>query len=243
MRNLAAINGGDICYRRGRDFSKILDMGCGDGKRAIALARRTFNCVTGLDAGESLIQRAAQKAAKCGVSVAFRCGDPCATPFEAGTFDEVMLLGDLFGHFPTARSDVDLLREVNRLLKPGGLLHLSFSDGGWVRRRFRADTIEGLPTGFIYRHCMLSNDGHALQTVVIRSNDESGVARRQNMTEWLYTPREVSDLLHRLQFCAITYDDMTGTHSRVRQPGSPPKFVVHCRTGRRSPLLEAISRE
>ena len=146
MRSLAAINSEFTRYRSGRRLSQTLDLGCGDGKCAIALARRAFNCVTGLDAAASLIERATQKAAKSGVSVTFRCGNPCATPFEAGTFDEVMLLGELFGHFPTARSDVDLLREVNRVLKPGGQLHLSFSDGGWIRRSFRSDAIDWVPT-------------------------------------------------------------------------------------------------
>lgn len=241
MRGLAAVNGEVACYRSGRGISQILDLGCGEGTRAIALARRTFNCVTGLDAADGLIEKATQRAKKCGVSVKFICGNPCATPFEAGTFDEVMLLGELFGHFPTARSDVELLKEVNRVLRPGGRLHLSFSDGGWIRRSFRSDAIDGVPAGFIYRHSMLSNDGHALQTVVIRS--DGGVARRQNMTEWLYTPREVTDLLRRLQFDTITYDDVTGTHLRARAPGRAPKYVVHCRTGRNMRPLQSVSQK
>lgn len=179
-----------------------------------------------------------QKAAKSGVSVTFVCGNPCATLFEAGTFDEAMLLEDLFGHFPTARSDVDLLREANRVLKPGGQLHLSSSDGGWIRRSIRSDAIDGVPTGFINRHSLLSNDGHALQTVVTRS--DGGIARRRTMTEWLYTPREVTDLLHRLQFDSITYDDATGTHLRARAPGKAPKYVIHCRSGRNIPPLQVV---
>lgn len=139
-------------YRPNEEGPRLLDLGCGDGTRAIALAGRAFNRVTALDAAESLIELARRRAAKRHVAVTFVCGDPWATPFQAAQFDEVMLLGNLFGHSNSLRSDVELLREAGRVLKVGGRLHLRFSDGDWVRRHFRFESVEGLPTGFVYRH-------------------------------------------------------------------------------------------
>jgi len=137
--------------------------------------------------------------------IEFLCVDPCATPFETGSFDEVMILGGLFGRTGAAKSDVMLLWEAGRVLKPGGRLHMSFPDGDWIRANYRRETVEGLAPGFIYRHGALSSGGHALRTDALYSSEECGIARQETIIEWLYSPRDVTDLLCRLGFNAITY--------------------------------------
>jgi SAM-dependent methyltransferase len=229
MRPSLAINSEILRYRKSEGGPRLLDLGCGDGERAIALASRSFNQVTGLDGAQSMIDLAIQRAVKRRVDVAFVCSDPCATPFETDSFDEVMLLGGLFGHTGTAKSDVTLLREAGRVLKPGGRLHVGFSDGDWIRAHYRAEAVEGLPTGFIYRHCALSHDGHSLRTEVLSPGEECGIARQETLIEWLYSPRDVTDLLYRLGFDAITYDAEAGRQTSVRARSAVPQHVVHCK--------------
>jgi SAM-dependent methyltransferase len=232
MRTSLAVNFEIVRYRKSQIGPRILDLGCGDGERAIALAARSFNQVTGLDSTQTLVDLAVQRAAKRRVNVAFVCGNPCATPFETGRFDEVMILGGLFGHTPTARSDVELLREVGRVLKPGGRLHMSFLDGDWIRANHRAETERGVPTGFKYRRQTLSRDGHSLRTEILSSGEEWGIARQETIIEWLYSPREVTDLLYRLGFQAITYDGAVGRSAPRPKSATPPQHVVHCKAGR-----------
>lgn len=218
-----------VRYRKSRGHPRLLDLGCGDGERAIALAGRSFNQVTGLDGAQGLIDLAIQRAAKRRVDVAFVCGDPSATPFANGSFDEVMLLGGLFGHTGTAKSDVLLLREAGRVLKPGGRLHLSFTDADWVRAHYRPEAVEGLPTGFIYRHRALSGDGRSLRTEILSSNEGCGIARQETVTEELYSPRDVTELLHRLGFDGITFDPEATSHQSTRRSWVAPQHVVHCK--------------
>jgi SAM-dependent methyltransferase len=241
MQQSSVVNSEIVRYRKNQSRPRLLDLGCGDGERAIALASRSFNHVTGLDGAKSLIDLAIQRAAKRRVDVTFVCGDPCATPFRAGSFDEVMLLSGLFGHTGTAKSDVMLLREAGRVLKPGGRLHVGFSDGDWIRANYRAQSVEGLPTGFLYRHRALSSDGHLLRTEVLSSGEECGIARQETVIEWLYSPRDVTDLLYRLGFDAITYDAEMGRRASTRARSAVPQHVVHCKLGLRGIRLGLVT--
>lgn len=240
MRPCLAVNNDIVRYRKSQGGPRLLDLGCGDGARAIALASRSFNEVTGLDGAQNLIDLAIQRAVKRRVEVAFVCGDPCATPFANGSFDEVMLLGGLFGHAGTAKSDIMLLQEAHRLLRPGGRFHVGFSDGDWIRAHYRTETVEGLPTGFIYRHRALSHDGHSLRTEVLSSGEECGIARQETLIEWLYSPRDVTDLLYRLGFDAITYDAEAGRQASARARSAVPQHVVHCKASHMGTRLRIV---
>jgi SAM-dependent methyltransferase len=237
VQQSSAVDSEIVRYRKSQSGPRLLDLGCGDGERAIALASRSFNHVTGLDGAKSLIDLAIQRAVKRRVEVAFVCGDPCATPFRAGSFDEVMLLNGLFGHTGTAKSDVMLLREAGRVLKPGGRLHVGFSDGDWIRANYRAEAVEGLTTGFRYRRRALSGDGHSLRTEVLSSGEACGIARQETAIERLYSPRDVTDLLYRLGFNAITYDAEMGRRTSTRARPAVPQHVVHCKLGLRGGLF------
>jgi SAM-dependent methyltransferase len=91
--------------------ARVIDMGCGSGAFTGLLAERGYN-VSGVDIAPKLIALAQAKFPH----IEFFTGDAENTPFEAGTFDGVLLSG-LAHHFPDPRR---LAAEVARLLKPGG---------------------------------------------------------------------------------------------------------------------------
>jgi 2-polyprenyl-3-methyl-5-hydroxy-6-metoxy-1,4-benzoquinol methylase len=71
MQQSSVVNSEIVRYRKNQSRPRLLDLGCGDGERAIALASRSFNHVTGLDGAKSLIDLAIQRAAKRRVDVTF----------------------------------------------------------------------------------------------------------------------------------------------------------------------------
>jgi SAM-dependent methyltransferase len=96
----------------------LLDLGCGPGVLLRALAACTAGVkAAGLDAGmERLLQaRAAPTTAP------LLCSDALRLPFRDAVFDRV-LAAEVLEHLP---DDAAALRELHRVLVPGGLLALS----------------------------------------------------------------------------------------------------------------------
>jgi len=89
---------------------RVLDVGTGTGRAAIALARRGA-IVTGVDASAEMLQVAARRAADAGVAVAFARGDAHHLDFADRSFDAVVCLRVLM-HTPDWRAS---LRELCRV--------------------------------------------------------------------------------------------------------------------------------
>ena len=86
---------------------RILDVGCGTGRHALALARRGYK-VVGVDLSEGLLAKARQTARLESLDVAFVRCDARALPYE-NTFDVVMSLCE--GAFSLMESD-DMDRRI-----------------------------------------------------------------------------------------------------------------------------------
>jgi 2-polyprenyl-6-hydroxyphenyl methylase/3-demethylubiquinone-9 3-methyltransferase len=102
----------------GRAGLRLLDVGCGAGLAAEALARRGFD-VVGIDAAPSAIAAARAHAAAASVPVDYRVGD--AGDLAGETFDVVTAL-EVIEHVPDQPGFVATLAG---LVRPGGLLVLS----------------------------------------------------------------------------------------------------------------------
>lgn len=97
----------------------VLDIGCGTGTLAVvAKGRVGTGAVVGIDASPEMIARARRKAAKARVDVAFDVAHAQALPFPDAQFD-VVLSTVMLHHLPRAGRE-DAVREVRRVLKPGG---------------------------------------------------------------------------------------------------------------------------
>src|SRR5215472_10996367 len=112
----------------------VLDVGCGTGTLAI-LAKRHVGAagkVFGIDASPEMIARARKKAKKARADVAFDTAFVEELPFPDVTFD-VVLSTTMLHHLPD-KARRQCLREVGRVLKPGGRL-LAVDFGGPVSER------------------------------------------------------------------------------------------------------------
>jgi ubiquinone/menaquinone biosynthesis C-methylase UbiE len=123
-----------------RPGERLLEIGCGTGSLVIALKRAQPGAeVVGLDPDPGALTIARRKAARARTEIAFDQGFADALPYPDASFD-VVASSFMYHHLPPAVK-VATVREVRRVLKPGGRLHLLDFDGPG-----------GLRPGFIGRH-------------------------------------------------------------------------------------------
>ena len=103
---------------------RILDLGCGTGTLAIEVKRRHPRAVAaGLDADPEMLDQARAKAERAGVEVDLSEGLSNELPYEDRSFDRV--LSTLFFHHLDPEPKRETAREIARVLRPGGELHVA----------------------------------------------------------------------------------------------------------------------
>jgi SAM-dependent methyltransferase len=101
---------------------KALDLGCGNARNAIFLARRGF-AVEAVDYSETAIKWATERIRNAGVAVQLRCQSVFDLKVDAGSYDLIYDSG-CFHHLPPHRRRTYVER-VCTALKPGGWFGLT----------------------------------------------------------------------------------------------------------------------
>lgn len=111
----------------------VLDIGAGTGNLLLKVKRAVPDAtVVGLDSDTASLAVAATKATRLAADVQLDHGDAAHLAYPDATFDRVVS-AFLLHHLPDDRQH-RMLREVRRVLKPGGSLHLlDFTPGGKTR--------------------------------------------------------------------------------------------------------------
>ena len=123
------LTGGDAARRALLDQAaispgqRILDIGCGTGTMVILIKRLYPSVdVVGIDPDPKALARAERKAARARVSVRLDRGFSDQLPYDDASFDRV--LSSLMFHHIDANDREATLRDVRRVLKPGGSFHM-----------------------------------------------------------------------------------------------------------------------
>ncbi len=122
----------------------ILELGCGEGSLAIALAQRGLS-VTAIDLSEARLARARERAASAGVSgqIEFRAADLNVARLDSAAYSCVVA-HDSLHHILSLEH---LLDEVSRSLSPGGaLVVMDYVGMGPFRKILAAGLFGLLPT-------------------------------------------------------------------------------------------------
>ena len=131
-------------YLKDKEYSNLLDIGCGTGYLIDMLSKEHEAEYIGVDLSQEMINKASSKKI---TSAKFVVGKSDEIPFEDNTFD-VVTCSQSFHHYPDT---FKAMKEANRVLKKGGLYILSDTGCGFFKMLgVKIDN-------FIYKH--FSNTG------------------------------------------------------------------------------------
>ncbi|SHE94551.1 Methyltransferase domain-containing protein [Fodinibius roseus] len=182
----------------------LLDLACGQGRHLIELAKRGDYNLFGLDRSRYLLQRAKSNAKKRGAAVNLKEGDARKLPYAADSFDFVTILGNSFGYFEVPEEDAKILKEVFRVLKPGGKLLMDIADGSFLRKNFIPRSWEWIDKKhFVCRERSLAADNRRLISREVVTHTDTGVIVDQFYAERLYTEEELEMLVDKVGFREI----------------------------------------
>jgi ubiquinone/menaquinone biosynthesis C-methylase UbiE len=156
-----------LCERLGlHPEAALLDVACGHGRYAVALAQRGA-CVTGLDFSDALLERAHRLAAAMSVRVDWIRADMRALPLRAAHFRAALLL-DALGFFEPEWENHLVMREIARVLAPGGRVALKVVNAEPILAAFRPEDREEHGGTVIHvRRELLSGPPRLLETIAI----------------------------------------------------------------------------
>jgi len=101
-------------------YACILDHGCGYGRILRELQEAGYTNLHGTDASPKMIERACQELANINLAVT----DGKQIPFTDETFDVVSLIAVLTSVIDD-QAQQEMIAEIKRVLKPGGLLYIN----------------------------------------------------------------------------------------------------------------------
>ena len=100
---------------------RVVDLGCGDGYYSRIIARRGAK-VTAVDFSDDSISLAKRAEEKERLGIAYHKSDIAHMPFLGSEFFDIALAELVFSTIPTQRKYAQVVKEVKRILMPGGII-------------------------------------------------------------------------------------------------------------------------
>ena len=189
-----------------KENDSLLDLACGHGRHLVELNSRGNYHLFGIDRSRYIIQKAKKNSKKNSLNISWKEGDARRLPYQSDSFDFVTNLGNSFGYFESVDHDANILKEIFRVLKPGGILLMDLADGSFLKENFAPRSWEWIDKNyFVCRERKLSSDNQRLISREIISHSEKGVIVDQFYAERLYSKEELVSLLESADFKDITF--------------------------------------
>lgn len=166
----------------------VLDVACGAGRHLRELAGSGLQS-TGLDLSPTLLRRARELAPR----LPLVRGDMRSLPFADRAFGGLTSFFTSFGYFDAPEDDEIVLREMSRVLLPGGSFMLDFLNADRVRRELVEEDVRITETGRVVQRRSIV-DHAVVKSIAIEPHDEGEVERFMERVR-LYSSTQLEHLL------------------------------------------------
>ncbi|MBN2801874.1 MAG: class I SAM-dependent methyltransferase [Deltaproteobacteria bacterium] len=206
----------------------ILDLACGIGTNSIGMAKKNYRIV-GVDLSLSMLARAGDAAQEAEQKINFIHGDMRDLGFDK-TFDGVFSMNTSLGFFDE-QTNINVLKNVYKALKPGGVFLLELVNRDFVIRQqpnmvwFQMDNMVCMEeTDFNY----INNRLYISRQIIIGDNE------RQTKHEFsirLFSLNEIGQHLHHAGFAVRKVSGHRATPGAFFGSESPRIIIVAERRG------------
>jgi len=183
---------------------QILDLCGGHGRHAMELCQRGFLNCTVFDHSQTLLKIGTENAEDQKYPIRFIQGDARNIELDDDIYDHVMILGNSLGYIPDEHSDLLILEESRRVLKPGGWLLLDVTDGKTARKRFVPNAWHEIDEDMVVCRQRELNENFICAREMVLSK-QKGVVRDKTYCIRLYDPEHLTALLTNAGFRDIKF--------------------------------------
>jgi SAM-dependent methyltransferase len=200
----------------------ILDLGCGPGEQAVALAARGYE-VIGIDLSLAMLARAADEAAEKNQRINFLQGDMRDLTFDEA-FDGIYCWGTTFGYFDDAKN-MEVVQKIHKALRRGGRFLLDIYNRDYVVPRTPS------MVWFEGEGCVCMDEVH-VNAITSRLQVkrtmmmEDGRQREIDYSIRLYALHELGKLLHECGFRVAEASGDTSTPGSYFGSESPRLLIL-----------------
>lgn len=173
-------------------LARVLDVGCGYGRTLAELDELGYGYCVGVDSASEMLARARSRCPE--LDLRESQGDEL--PFEDDSFDLVLLFSVLTC-VPEGSKQRALMREVRRVLVPGGMLYISDI---WLQKD--------------QRNLERYEQGRALHDTYGIFELPEGVVFRHHSREWI---EDITEGLERLDLVSLEVETMNGNRADAFQ--------------------------
>ena len=222
--------------------SRVLDLACGGGRHLVEMERIGLR-TTGLDLSQAMLDAARSTARSSGAPPAPQTqgdgsrnqgaaeaparlvqGDMRSLPFRPGAFDVVTSYFTSFGYFDDEEDDARVLREVRRVLKPGGRFLLDFLNADHTIANLPRSDRRHTGKAEVLQERRLIQDGRVVEKRIAIADPEGTRAREFVERVRLYRRQELEDAMNR---AGLESEAVCGDYdSSPFSPASPRCIVL-----------------
>ncbi len=182
--------------------ARILDLACGYGRHALALAEAGYT-VVGLDASRFLIERAREIYPHPRAS--YVIGD-MRGPFDGAPFDAIVNFFTSFGYFDNDAENERVFRAVFDALVPGGRFVMDFFNADHVRTHLVPETMSLIDSATVIQERVI-DEPFVKKTITISNPCCYELEFHESV--WLYT---ADDLRRMAQAAGLVVDHIIGNY-------------------------------